>query len=52
MFDDYIELDKYAEQTYDLSVRRCTTGAFLRHKLGAELAKMEVSSEVLDSKPK
>jgi len=46
-FDDYIELVKYVEQTYYLSVRRYTSGAFLRHKLGTELAKREVSSEVL-----
>jgi hypothetical protein len=36
------------EQTYYLSVKRYTSGAFLRHKLGTELAKREVSSEILD----
>ena len=50
VFDDYIELVKYVEQTYYLSVRRYTSGAFLRHKLGTELAKREVSSEVLHPK--
>jgi len=52
VFDDYIELVKYVEQTYYLSVRRYTSGAFLRHKLGTELAKRDVSSEVLHPKPK
>ncbi len=51
VFDDYIELVKYVEQTYYLSVRRYTSGAFLRHKLGTELAKREVSSEVLHPNP-
>jgi len=52
VFDDYIELVKYVEQTYYLSVRRYTSGAFLRHKLGTELAKREVSSEVLHPEPR
>jgi len=52
VFDDYIELVKYVEQPYYLSVRRYTSGAFLRHKLGTELAKRDVSSEVLHPKPK
>jgi len=47
VFDEYVDLVKYVEQTYYLSVRRYTSGAFLRHKLGTELAKREVSSEVL-----
>jgi len=52
VFDDYIELVKYVEQTYYLSARRYTSGAFLRHKLGTELAKREVSSEVLHPEPR
>ncbi len=50
VFDEYIELVKRIEQTYYLGVKRYTSGAFLRHKLGTELAKRNVSSEVLDPK--
>jgi len=39
---------KRVEQMYYLSVKRYTSGAFLRHKLGMELAKREISSEVLN----
>jgi propionate CoA-transferase len=48
VFDDYVDLVKRVEQTYYLSVKRYTSGAFLRHKLGTELAKRNISSEVLD----
>ena len=48
VFDEYIELVKRVEQTYYLSVKRYTSGAFLRHKLGTELAKRHVSSEIID----
>jgi len=48
VFDDYLELVKRVEQTYYLSVKRYTSGAFLRHKLGTELAKRKISSEILD----
>ena len=48
VFDEYIELVKRVEKTYYLSVKRYTSGAFLRHKLGSELAKRDISSEVLD----
>jgi propionate CoA-transferase len=48
VFDEYIELVKRVEQTYYLSVKRYTSGAFLRHKLGTELAKRDISSEVID----
>ena len=47
-FDEYMELVKRVEQTYYLSVKRYTGGAFLRHKLGSELAKRAISSEVVD----
>ena len=50
VFDEYIELVKRVEQAYYLSVKRYTSGAFLRHKLGSELAKREISSEILDPK--
>ncbi len=48
VFDEYIELVKRVEQTYYLSVKRYTSGAFLRHKLGTELAKRHISSEIID----
>ena len=48
IFDEYIELVKRVEETYYLSVKRYTSGAFLRHKLGTELAKRHISSEVLN----
>lgn len=48
VFDEYVELVKRVEKTYYLSVKRYTSGAFLRHKLGSELAKRAISSEVLD----
>ena len=48
VFDAYVELVKRVETTYYLSVRRYTSGAFLRHKLGTELAKRDILSGVLD----
>ena len=48
VFDEYVELVKRVEQTYYLSVKRYTSGAFLRHKLGTEFAKRDISSEVID----
>ena len=50
VFDEYVELVKRVEQTYYLSVKRYTSGAFLRHKLGTELAKRQISSEILHPK--
>ena len=47
VFNEYVELVKRVEQTYHLSVKRYISGAFLRHKLGTELAKREITSEVL-----
>jgi propionate CoA-transferase len=52
VFDAYVDLVKRVEQTYYLSVKRYTSGAFLRHKLGTELAKRHLASEVLDPKPR
>ncbi len=49
VFDEYMELVKRVEETYYLSVKRYTSGAFLRHKLGTELAKRHITSEVLES---
>ena len=49
VFDEYIKLVKRVEQTYYLSVKRYTSGAFLRHKLGSELVKRAISSEILES---
>jgi propionate CoA-transferase len=49
VFDEYVDLVKRVEQTYYLSVKRYTSGAFLRHKLGTELSKRLISSEVLAS---
>jgi propionate CoA-transferase len=48
VFNDYVDLVKRVEETYYLSVKRYTSGAFLRHKLGTELARRHVTSEVLD----
>jgi len=49
VFDQYVDAVKYVEQKYYLGVKRYTSGAFLRHKLGAELAKRHITSEVLGS---
>ena len=48
VFDAYVELVKRVETTYYLSVKRYTSGAFLRHKLGTELAKRDILSGILD----
>ena len=49
VFEHYVDAVKYVEETYYLDVRRYTSGAFLRHKLGSELAKRKITSEVLPS---
>jgi propionate CoA-transferase len=49
VFDQYVDAVKYVEQTYYLGVKRYTSGAFLRHKLGTEFAKRQITSEVLGS---
>jgi propionate CoA-transferase len=49
VFDRYVDAVKYVEETYYIDVKRYTSGAFLRHKLGSELAKRQISSEVLGS---
>jgi len=49
VFEQYVDAVKYVEQTYYLGVKRYTSGAFLRHKLGTEFAKRQITSEVLGS---
>ncbi len=49
VFDRYVDAVKYVEETYYLDVKRYTSGAFLRHKLGSELVKRQITSEVLGS---
>jgi propionate CoA-transferase len=49
VFDQYVDAVKYVEHKYYLGVKRYTSGAFLRHKLGTELAKRHITSEVLGS---
>jgi len=49
VFDLYVDAVKYVEETYYIDVKRYTSGAFLRHKLGSELAKRQLTSEVLGS---
>lgn len=49
VFAAYVDAVKYVEQTYYLSVRRYTGNAFLRHQLGSELAKRQITSEVMAS---
>ncbi|MEP7083512.1 MAG: acyl CoA:acetate/3-ketoacid CoA transferase, partial [Betaproteobacteria bacterium] len=46
-FAAYVDAVKYVEQTYYIDVKRYTSGAFLRHKLGSELAKRQINSEIL-----
>ena len=48
-FADYVDAVKYVEERYYLGVKRYTSGAFLRHQLGSELAKRQVTAEVLAS---
>lgn len=49
VFGTYADAVKYVEQTYYLDVKRYTSGAFLRHKLGSVLAQREITSEILDA---
>jgi len=49
VFNQYVDAVKYVEETYYIDVKRYTSGAFLRHKLGSELAKRNINSEILDS---
>jgi len=52
--DAYMDAVKYVEEKYYLGVRRYTSSAFLRHRLGAEFAKRQITSRVhqsADDKP-
>jgi propionate CoA-transferase len=49
VFNRYVDAVKYVEETYYLDVKRYTSGAFLRHKLGSELAKRQITTEILGS---
>ena len=50
VFAAYVDAVKYVENTYYIDVKRYTSGAFLRHKLGTELTKRDLHSEVLSSR--
>ena len=45
----YMDAVKYVEETYYLGVKRYTSSAFLRHRLGAEFAKRRITSRVHES---
>ncbi len=47
VFAQYADAVKYVEETYYIDVKRYTSGAFLRHKLGSELGKRHITSQVL-----
>jgi propionate CoA-transferase len=49
IIDEYLDLVKYVEEKYYLSVSRYTNSGFLRLKLGKELGKRRVSSRVYES---
>ena len=46
---EYLDLVKYVEEKYYLSVSRYTNSGFLRLKLGKELGKRRISSKVYES---
>lgn len=47
--DKYMDLVKYVEEKYYISVARYTNSGFLRLKLGKELGKRKVSSRIYES---
>jgi len=47
--DKYMDLVKYVEEKYYISVSRYTSSGFLRLKLGKELGKRKVSSRVYET---
>ena len=49
IMDKYMDLVKYVEEKYYISVARYTSSGFLRLKLGKELGKRKVSSTVYES---
>ena len=50
IIDKYMDLVKYVEEKYYISVSRYTNSGFLRLKLGKELGKRKVSSRVYESR--
>jgi propionate CoA-transferase len=46
---EYLDLVKYVEEKYYISVSRYTNSGFLRLKLGKELGKRKVSSRIYES---
>ncbi len=49
LIDRYLDLVRYVEQSYYIKVSRYTTSGFMRLKLGVELEKRKVSSQVFES---
>jgi len=49
IMEKYMDLVKYVEEKYYISVSRYTNSGFLRLKLGKELGKRKVSSTVYES---
>ena len=49
IIERYLDLVRYVEQRYYIKVSRYTTSGFMRLKLGAELEKRKVSSQVFES---
>lgn len=49
VMDQYADLVKYIDQTYYLSVARYTTSAFMRLKLGKELARRRLSPYIYET---
>ena len=47
--DQYMDLVKYVEDKYYISVSRYTSSGFLRLKLGKELGKRKITSEIYES---
>ncbi len=49
IMDKYLDLVKYVEEKYYISVSRYTNSGFLRLKLGKELGKRKVSSKIYET---
>ena len=47
--DKYLDLVRYVEEKYYIKVSRYTTSGFMRLRLGHELAKRDVTSEVVET---
>jgi propionate CoA-transferase len=48
--DAYLDAVRYVEQRYYLKVSRYTNSAFMRLKLGKELGKRQVSSQMYETR--